>query len=74
MSFFEQCKFATAGVMAGQVDGMTLLSLSGVDDAEAIFTAPAPEGMGFNRLLFRGRFKKEMANLRADQKTNQQKF
>jgi hypothetical protein len=60
--------------MAGQVDGMTLLSLSEVDDAEAIFTAPAPEGMGFNRLLFRGRFKKEMANLRADQKTYQQKF
>jgi hypothetical protein len=60
--------------MAGQVDGMTLLSLSEVDDAEAIFTAPAPEGMGFNRLLFRGRFKKEMANLRADQKTCQQKF
>jgi hypothetical protein len=34
----------------------------------------AGEGMGFNRLLFRGRFKKEMANLRADQKTYQQKF
>ena len=28
MSFYEQCKFPTAGVMAGQVDGITLLSLS----------------------------------------------
>jgi hypothetical protein len=63
LSFFEQCKFPTAGVMAGQVDGMTLLSLFQDDDAEAIFTAPAPAGMGFNRILFKSRFKREMANL-----------
>jgi hypothetical protein len=63
LSFFEQCNFPTAGVMAGEVDGRTLLRLFQDDDAEAIFTASAPEGMGFNRLLFKGRFKKEMANL-----------
>ena len=63
LSFFEQCKFPTAGVMAGEVDGMTLLSLFQDDDAEAIFTEQTPEGMGFSRLLFKGRFKKEMANL-----------
>ena len=74
LSFFEQCKFPTAGVMTGQVDGMTLLSLFEGDDAEANFTAPAPEGMSFNRLLFRGRFKKEMVNLRAGHKTYPQKL
>jgi hypothetical protein len=64
LSFFEQCKFPTSGVVEGQVDGMTLLSLYQDKDAEAIFTTPTPEGMGFNRLLFRGRFKKEMSILR----------
>ena len=66
LSFFEQCKFPTAGVVEGQVDGKTLLSLYQDKDAEAIFTTKTPEGMGFNRLLFRGRFKKEMTNLRCD--------
>jgi hypothetical protein len=69
LSFFEQCKFPTSGVVVGQIDGMTLLSLYQDKDAEAIFTTPTPEGMGFNRLLFRGRFKKEMTNLRCDHKT-----
>jgi hypothetical protein len=74
LSFFEKYKFPTAGVMAGQVDGMTLLNLLDGDTAESDFTAQAPEGMSFTRLLFRGRFKKEMENLRSVHKTNQQKL
>jgi hypothetical protein len=66
LSFFERCRFPTSGVVEGQVDGMTLLSLYQDKDAEAIFTTPTPEGMGFNRLLFRGRFRVEMTNLRCD--------
>ena len=70
LSFFEQCKFPTAGVVEGQVDGKTLLSLYQDKDAEAILTTPTPEGgMGFNRVLFRSRFKKEMTNLRCDHET-----
>lgn len=63
--FFESCRFPTAGVSAGQVDGSTLLSLWEDRDAEAIFMAPAPDGLGFNKLMFRGRLKNELANLLA---------
>ena len=63
LRFFEECKFPTEGVEAGQVDGSTLLALSRESDAEELFTSPVPNGMGFNRLLFIGRFRKEMARL-----------
>ena len=64
VAFFEKCRFPTAGVVEGQIDGKTLLELSADADAEAIFTAAAPDGLGFNRLLFVGRFRTEMALLR----------
>ena len=60
LGFFESCKFPTAGVSAGQVDGNTLVSLWEDSDVEDIFTAPAPDGLGFNKLMFRGRLKREM--------------
>jgi hypothetical protein len=50
-------------MITGQVDGSTLLTLYRDSNAAALFTAPVPEGFGFNTLLFRGRFKKEMDNL-----------
>ena len=28
-----------------------------------LFTAPAPDGMGFNKLMYRGHFKNEIAKL-----------
>ena len=74
LEFFQKNNFPTAGLIAGQVDGMTLLNLLDGDTAESDFTAQAPEGMSFTRLLFRGRFKKEMENIRSVHKTNQQKL
>ena len=65
LRFFEDCKFPTEGVEAGQVDGSTLLALSQESDAEELFTSPVPNGMGFNRLLFIGRFRKEMTRFTA---------
>jgi hypothetical protein len=49
-------------VITGQVDGSTLLTLYRDSNATALFTAPVPEGFGFNTLLFY-RFKKEIHNL-----------
>jgi hypothetical protein len=65
VSFFERHNFPTAGVVQGQVDGATLLRLYDGPDAKEIFTAPAAEGegLGFTKILFIGRFKKEMASL-----------
>jgi len=71
LSFFEHCKFPTAGIEVGEVDGGSLLNLyraytdstnaHTAKDAEELFTTPAPEGLGLNKLMFRGRFKSEMA-------------
>ena len=66
LGFLESCKFPTAGVSAGQVDGTTLLSLWEHSDVEAIFMAPVSDGLGFNKLMFRGRLEKEMICLLAD--------
>jgi hypothetical protein len=73
LSFFEHCKFPTAGIEVGEVDGGSLLNLyraytdatnaHTAKDAEELFTTPAPEGLGLNKLMFRGRFKSEMAKL-----------
>lgn len=73
LSFFEHCKFPTAGIEAGEVDGGALLNLyraytdatnaHTAKDAEELFTKPAPEGLGLNKVMFCGRFKSEMAKL-----------
>jgi len=62
-AFFEECKFPTQGVVDGLVDGKTLELLCAQEDAQAIFCAPVPDGFGFGRLLYVGRFKTEMAAL-----------
>ena len=49
--------------MAGQVDGKTLLQLVQDCSAEQNFLAPAPDGLGMSKLMFRGRFKTEFAKL-----------
>ena len=67
VAFFRRCRFPSEGVVEGQIDGKTLLELSADEDAEAFFTAAAPDGLGFNRLLFIGRFQTEMTALRAAQ-------
>jgi len=59
--FFENCKFLTAGVHVGKVDGNTLLPLWEDSDAEAIFIAPVPNSLGFNKIIFCERLKSEMA-------------
>jgi len=66
LAMFEQHKWPTEGVKQGQVDGATLLSLWREDDAEELFTATPPDGLGFGKLLFRGRFTTEMRRLMAD--------
>ena len=48
------------------MDGATLVSLWREGDAEALFTAAPPDGLGFGKLLFRGRFTTEMRKLLAD--------
>ena len=63
LAFFERCKFPTEGVQSGEVDGESLVNLYQDPDAESLFTAPAPDGLGFNKLMFKGRFKKEMEKL-----------
>jgi len=63
LEFFERCKFPTEGIRAGQVDGGSLLELYQDADAQSLFMAPAPDGLGFNKLMFKGRFKKEMDKL-----------
>ena len=65
LTFFEEYNFPSAGVMTGQVDGRTLLNFFENHDTEVIFTTPVPDGMGFNRIMFIGRFKMEMSKLRA---------
>ena len=60
---FKRCGFPTEGIEAGKIDGRSLLELYTADDAMELFTAPVPDGLGLNRLMFRGRFKIEMAKL-----------
>jgi uncharacterized membrane protein len=50
-------------IITEQVDGSALLILYRDSNATTIFTESVSEGFGFNPLLFRGRFKKEMNNL-----------
>ena len=66
LAFFERCKFPTEGIQAGEVDGQSLVNLYQDPDAESLFMAPAPDGLGFNKLMFKGRFKKEMDKLVAE--------
>jgi flagellar biosynthesis GTPase FlhF len=61
--FFELCKFPTEGVQSGEVDGESLVKLYQDPDAESLFTTPAPDGLGFNKLMFKGRLQKEMEKL-----------
>ena len=63
IAFFEQLNFPTAGVESNKVDGESLVNLYQDPDAESLFTDPAPEGLGFSNLMFKGRLKKEMQNL-----------
>jgi serine/threonine protein kinase len=63
IAFFERCKFPTEGVQAGEVDGESLVNLYQDPDAEILFTTPAPDGLGFNKVMFKGKFKKEMEKL-----------
>lgn len=62
-SLFKRCGFPTEGVDAGKIDGSSLLELYAADDAIDLFTSPPPDGLGFNKLMFLGRFKSEMAKL-----------
>jgi len=66
LAMFERHKFPAEGVRQGQVDGATLVSLWREGDAEGLFTAAPPDGLGFGKLLFRGRFTTEMRKLLAD--------
>jgi len=63
LSLFRRCKFPTEGIVANNVDGPALLRLYADADAEDMFTAPAPDGLGFNKILYRGRFASELAKL-----------
>jgi hypothetical protein len=66
VAMFERHNFPSEGVRQGQVDGKTLVSLFRDGNAEELFTAAPPNGLGFSKLLFRGRFAAEMRELLAD--------
>ena len=63
LAFFERCNFPPEGTQAGIVDGASLLALYQDPDADSLFMGPTPDGFGFNKLMFKGRFKKEMERL-----------
>jgi len=63
---FRRFKFPTEYIVANFINGPALMGLCADADAESLFTAPAPRGLGFNKILFRGRFKNEMALLAFD--------
>lgn len=63
VKLFKRCGFPTEGIEAGKIDGRSLLELYAADDAIDLFTSPPPDGLGFNKLMFLGRFKSEMAML-----------
>ena len=67
VAMFEKHSFPTEGVRQGQVDRNTLVSLFRDADAEDLFAAPSPDGLGFSKLQFRGRFSAEMRKLLAEQ-------
>ena len=49
--------------MDGDITGESLVNLYQDPDAESLFTSPAPDRLGFNKLMFKDRFKKEMEKL-----------
>jgi hypothetical protein len=59
--FFVRCHFPTKGLRDNQVDGLSLVELFQDKDQEKNFCSSVEEGgLGFTKLLFKGRFKKEM--------------
>jgi hypothetical protein len=59
--FFVRCHFPTKGLRDNQVDGLSLVELFQDKDQEKNFCNSVEEGgLGFTKLLFKGRFKKEM--------------
>jgi hypothetical protein len=62
--FFARCNFPTKGLRDNQVDGGALVALFQDEEREKNFCSSVEEGgLGFTKLLFKGRFKKEMALL-----------
>jgi len=62
-AMFRKFKFPTLGLLAKFIDGPELMRRYSAPDAEEKFMAPFPFGFGFNKLLFRGRFRSEMERL-----------
>jgi len=70
---FRRFKFPTEYIVANVINGQALMDLYEDADAETLFTAPAPRGLGFNKILFRGRFKNEMVLLAFDEGLSRKK-
>ena len=60
---FASLNFPTAGIVENFIDGDSLGLMCADINAEETFCAAVPDGLGFTKLLFKGRFKKEMALL-----------
>jgi hypothetical protein len=59
--FFVRCNFPTKGLRDNQIDGGSLVGLFQDKDREKNFCNSVEEGgLGFTKLLFKGRLKKEM--------------
>lgn len=62
--FFVRCNFPTKGLRDNQIDGGSLVALFLDKDREKNFCNSVEEGgLGFTKLLFKGRLKKEMVLL-----------
>lgn len=64
VAFFQAHGLPTEGVHAGQVDGGALLALLADPEAEALFCKPPPDGLGLNRLQYRGKLHAQLKRLR----------
>ena len=50
-------------MQAGEVNCEAFVNLYQDPDAESLFTAPEPDGLSFNKLMFKGSLKTEMQKL-----------
>jgi len=63
LGLFEKCNFPTQGIKDGLIDGQTLIALYEDADAENLFTNAYPDGLGLNKLMYKGRLKTELKML-----------
>jgi len=62
-AFFSRCNFPVHGLQGNAIDGPSLVLLFLDADAPTFFCQEPPDGLGFSKIMFVGRFTKEMSLL-----------